>query len=49
MPNVLLGAECQELLKGPKRGEDPSSENVQDTEPVPMLLAIFSKLGEPRL
>lgn len=27
MPNLLLGGECQEVLKGPKRREDPRSEN----------------------
>lgn len=37
MPKLLLGGECWEVLKGPKRREDPSSKNVQDREPVPAL------------
>lgn len=49
MPNLLLGGERWEALKGPKRREDPSSEAVQDSEPAPVLLAVFSKFGKPSL
>lgn len=31
MPNLLLGGECWELLKGLERGEDSSSENSYKT------------------
>lgn len=28
MPNLILGGECWQVLKGLERGEDPSSENA---------------------
>lgn len=47
-PNLLLGGECWEILKGPEREERTQLwKLLQDSEPVSELLAIFPKLGKP--